>query len=71
MDSKFARLPRGIGEFDHGNGRRGTHPVRRNIAPGPPPWVRTPLVEPVMASAQQDALYGDRDRLMPEDVDPE
>lgn len=69
MDSKFVRLPRGIGGFDYGNGRRGTHPIRRNIAPGAPPWVRTPLVEPVQAHLNE-ALFGDRDRL-PNDVDPE
>lgn len=59
--------PPRIGEYDYGNGRRGRHPIRRNIAPGPPPWVRDATVEPVVGEANEpafenDAIHGERDR---------
>lgn len=61
--------PRTLGQYDYGNGRSGTHPIRRNrFLPGPPPWVQrgAPLVEPVVTTANEvanrDDLHGERDR---------
>jgi hypothetical protein len=67
MHRNVRGTPARIGEYDYGNGRRGRHPIRRNrFAAGPPPWVRQPVVEPVEATASEiatnDALYGERDR---------
>lgn len=45
--------PQTLGQYDYGNGRSGTHPIRRRIAPGPPPWIRQPLVEPVTVEANE------------------
>ena len=66
MFSKRPRERGQLGEYDYGNGRRGRHPIRphRQYAVGPPPWVRTPTVEPVegIANESSDATHGDRDR---------
>jgi hypothetical protein len=72
MRNKARGAPGRIGEYDHGNGRRGRHPIRRRTLAGPPAWVRQPVVEPVAAEANQivnnDALYGERDRSIEQEM---
>ncbi len=47
------RLVPRIGEYRYANGREGTHPIRRNIAPGPPKWIKADaVVAPVEAQVR-------------------
>lgn len=70
MRKNHAESPPRIGEYDHGNGRRGRHPIRHRTIAGPPPWMRTPVVEPVegIANESNDALYGERDRSIEQEM---